>query len=107
MPHNTPPPRSHLTEFAALKSLKGTRISPAVVVAFVKGRRFMREIIFEVTEDEVDGGYVASALGYGIHTQGDTLDELRGMVKDAVSCYFDNEAASPSSFACISFATKS
>ncbi len=28
------------------------------------------EIIFEVTEDEMDGGS-ASALGYGIHTQGD------------------------------------
>jgi predicted RNase H-like HicB family nuclease len=41
----------------------------------------MREIIFEVTEDQVDGGYVASALGYGIHTQGDSLDELRAMVK--------------------------
>ena len=37
----------------------------------------MAEIIFEVTEDEIDGGYAASALGYGIHTQGDTLDELR------------------------------
>ena len=29
----------------------------------------MTEIIFEVTEDEVDGGYSASAVGYGIHTQ--------------------------------------
>lgn len=29
----------------------------------------MSEIIFEVTEDEADGGYTASALGYGIHTQ--------------------------------------
>jgi predicted RNase H-like HicB family nuclease len=55
----------------------------------------MREITFEVTEDEVDGGYVASALGYGIHTQGNTLDELRRMVKDAVNCYFDDEAAAP------------
>jgi len=27
----------------------------------------MSEIIFEVREDEVDGGYNASALGYGIH----------------------------------------
>lgn len=49
----------------------------------------MSEIIFEVREDEVDGGYTASALGYGIHTQGDTLEELRAMVKDAVNCYFD------------------
>jgi predicted RNase H-like HicB family nuclease len=55
----------------------------------------MQEIIFEVTKDEVDGGNVASALGYGIHTQGDTLDELRKMVRDAVNCYFDEEAASP------------
>jgi len=49
----------------------------------------MKEIIFEVREDEVDGGYTASALVYGIHTQGDSLDELRAMVKDAVGCYFD------------------
>lgn len=33
----------------------------------------MSEIIFEVTEDEVDGGYSASAIGYGIHTQGDSV----------------------------------
>ena len=26
------------------------------------------EIIFEVSEDEVDGGYSTSAPGYGIHT---------------------------------------
>jgi hypothetical protein len=55
----------------------------------------MREIIFEVTEDEVDGGYVASALGYGIHTQGDRLDALRAMVKDAVNCYFDEPTDAP------------
>jgi len=60
------------------------------------GRSYpMSEIIFEVREDEVDGGYVASALGYGIHTQGDTLEELRAMVKDAVRCYFDETIESP------------
>ena len=31
------------------------------------------EIIFAVSEDEVDGGYTASALGYGIHTAGDEV----------------------------------
>ena len=36
----------------------------------------MTEIIFEVTEDDVDGGYSASAPGYGIHTQGDSVDEI-------------------------------
>lgn len=48
----------------------------------------MTEIIFEVREDEIDGGYTASALGVSIHTQGDTLDELRAMVRDAVQCHF-------------------
>ena len=54
----------------------------------------MNEIIFEVTED-LSGGYVASALGVGIHTQGETLDELRIMVRDAVQCYFDEDDDKP------------
>ena len=53
------------------------------------------EIIFEVTEDEVDGGFAASALGYGIHTQGDSLQELRGNVKVASYGYFDVTASRP------------
>jgi predicted RNase H-like HicB family nuclease len=55
----------------------------------------MSEIIFEVREDEVDGGYTATALGYGIHTQGNTVEELRAMVKDAVACYFDEKTPAP------------
>lgn len=55
----------------------------------------MNEIIFDVREDEVDGGYTASALGYGIHTQAETLEELRAMVKDAVNCYFDETMQRP------------
>lgn len=35
------------------------------------------EFIFEAREDEVDGGYNAVALGYGIVTEGDTLEQLR------------------------------
>ena len=54
------------------------------------------EIIFEVSEDEVDGGYSAIALGYGIHTQGETLEELRRNVKEAVECYFDETMQRPS-----------
>ena len=50
------------------------------------------EIIFEVTEDETDGGYSASALGYGIHTQGEDWDDLRAMVREAVLCHFDADA---------------
>jgi predicted RNase H-like HicB family nuclease len=50
---------------------------------------FVKEIIFEVREDEAEGGYIAQALGHGIHTQADTLGELREMVKDAVVCHFE------------------
>ena len=53
------------------------------------------EIIFEVQEDTADGGYVATALGHAIVTQGDTLDELRAMVRDAVNCPFGDRAAGP------------
>ncbi len=53
------------------------------------------EIIFEVSQDEVDGGYSASAVGYGIHTQGETLEEVRANVRDAVECYFDEKLERP------------
>lgn len=39
------------------------------------------EIIFDVREDEVDGGFTASALGYGIHTQAETVQELRTVIR--------------------------
>jgi len=55
----------------------------------------MSEIIFEVREDGTDGGFTASALGYGIHTQAETIEELRAMVKDVVNCYFDETMQAP------------
>ena len=63
---------------------------------FEKGASIeMSDIIFEVTEDEVDGGFSASAIGYGIHTQGDSMDEIRRNVKEAVDCYFDETMTRP------------
>ena len=53
------------------------------------------EIIFEVSEDELDGGYSASAVGLGIHTQGDTEEELRRNVREAVDCHFDDSMVRP------------
>jgi hypothetical protein len=48
------------------------------------------ELIFEVTQ-EADGGFVAECLTEAIVTQGDTWDELRAMVLDAVDAfYFDS-----------------
>ena len=55
----------------------------------------MTEIVFQVTEDEADGGYTASALGYGIHTQGDSIEKIRRNVKEAVECYFDDSMPRP------------
>ena len=43
------------------------------------------EINSEVSGDELDGGYSASAIGFGIHTQDDTPDELRRNVRNAYS----------------------
>jgi hypothetical protein len=60
-----------------------------------KGLEFMSEIIFEVREEEADGGYTAHALGYGIHNQGDAVEELRSMVKDAVRCSIDEGMEAP------------
>ncbi len=54
------------------------------------------EIIFEVSDDEVDGGYSAIALGYGIHTQAETIEEMRDNVREAVECYFDDALTRPS-----------
>ncbi len=51
------------------------------------------EIIF-VVEEAPEGGYVARALDHAIHTEADTFDELRAMVRDAVRCHFD-EAERP------------
>ena len=53
----------------------------------------MSEIIFEVREDEAEGGFVARALGHSIVTQADTWDELRENVQEAVRCHFDEGEA--------------
>jgi hypothetical protein len=47
------------------------------------------EIIFSVQESP-EGGYEARALGYSIFTQADSMEELKSMVRDAVSCHFAN-----------------
>ena len=53
----------------------------------------MNELVFTV-EQEDDGGYVASAEvapNEHITTQGDTLEELRLMILDAIECHFFDE----------------
>jgi predicted RNase H-like HicB family nuclease len=45
------------------------------------------EIVFTVTQEN-DGGYVAECLSHDIFTQGNTWEELRANVREAVSAYF-------------------
>ncbi len=52
----------------------------------------MEEVIFLVEESE-DGGYIAKGLGVSIFTEGDTMEQLREAVKDAVHCHYDDNKA--------------
>lgn len=48
----------------------------------------MSEIVFLV-EDAPEGGYTARALGYSIYTEGDTWDDLKSAIQDALACHFE------------------
>jgi predicted RNase H-like HicB family nuclease len=50
----------------------------------------MSELIFLV-EMADDGGYIARALGQSIFTEGETIEELKNNIKDAVRCHFDEQ----------------
>ena len=54
--------------------------------AFLADAMFM-EIVFSVTQEN-DGGFVAECLSHDIFTQGNTWEELRSNVREAVSAYF-------------------
>jgi len=53
------------------------------------------ELIFEVREDEVEGGYTARALGHSIFTEADTLEDLRANVREAADAFFDESMEAP------------
>jgi hypothetical protein len=53
-----------------------------------------KEIIFLI-EESFDGGFEAKAVGYSIFTDGETEDEIRKNILEAVRCHFD-EADMPS-----------
>jgi len=52
----------------------------------------MTEILFTVVESP-EGGLTASAVGFSIVTESDTLDELRSHVREAVGCHFEDGTA--------------
>lgn len=49
------------------------------------------EIVFSVTQ-ECGGGYVAECLSHDIFTEGDTWEDLRSNVREAVSAFFFDQA---------------
>lgn len=52
------------------------------------------ELIFEVRDAE-EGGYWARALGHAIFTEGETWDELRSNVREAISLHFEDTQTRP------------
>jgi predicted RNase H-like HicB family nuclease len=57
----------------------------------LRDNKGLAELIFEVTQ-ESDGGYCAECLTLDIFTQGDSWDQLRANVREAVQAYFFDEA---------------
>ena len=53
-------------------------------------KKEMNEIIFLI-EEALEGGYTARAIGEGIFTEGDTLEETKKNIKEAVECHFDED----------------
>jgi len=54
----------------------------------------MKEIVFLVEESQ-DSGYFARAINRSIFTQGDTIEELKPLISDAVRCHFEEEEMCP------------
>jgi hypothetical protein len=52
----------------------------------------MDELIFEIVQ-EPDGGYCAECLTENIFSQGDSWDELRQNVREAVTAFFFDKKA--------------
>ena len=49
-----------------------------------------KELIFLV-QDSAGGGYEARSLGDSIFTEGETIEEIKTNVRDAVRCHFEEE----------------
>ena len=49
----------------------------------------------ETGEEAEEGGFIAKALGASIITEAEDLPELRGNVRDAVACHFEDAALRP------------
>jgi predicted RNase H-like HicB family nuclease len=50
----------------------------------------MNEIIFLI-EEALEGGFTAKAIGQSIFTEGDTMEEIKSNIKEAVECHFEED----------------
>ena len=46
------------------------------------------EIIFLI-EESIEGGYEARAMGHSIFTEGETYEEVKENIREAVKCHFE------------------
>lgn len=51
----------------------------------------MDKEIIVLVEEGAEGGYTAKALGHSIFTEGDTFDELKKNIREAVDCHFEGD----------------
>ena len=56
--------------------------------------RQMAELVFEITQEE-DGGFCGECLSENIFTQGDSWDELRQNVLEAVRAFYFDQPKKP------------
>ena len=54
----------------------------------------MEEILFLIEQDP-ECGFNAQAIGHSIFTQGDTEEELKLNILDAIKCHFDKKEDLP------------
>lgn len=48
------------------------------------------ELPIEIEDDRDEGGYIVSCAPLGLVTQGDTQDEAREAIHDAIVCFFES-----------------
>jgi len=53
----------------------------------------MNEIIF-IVEESSEEGFEAKELGHAIFTEGDTIEELKQNIREAIHCHFETNAPS-------------
>jgi hypothetical protein len=70
------------------KSLENCQKNYPSGIVFTGGKKMVQEIIFLVEEAQ-EGGYTARAIGYSIFTEGESLEEIRRNVREAVRCHFE------------------